>query len=577
MDFINESCGAENECRVLQTCNSAYSEPPKKKLRRFNVWNYFVVIDKNGKEMCECMTCGRVFTCGGRSGISHLNQHILVCPLVMKSRIAEDFKLKKIDHVMVRESITQMTIKNYLPFRFVEWDKFRAFTKFVSHNEAEFLSRDIVVADVMKVYLLEKDKLKKQLASIEGRVCLSLHCWTSSTSSSRYITLTAHFMDDKWNLIAKLLNCCHLDTPRDNFELSRKVYGYLQEWGIERNVYSITVDNASTNDDLQNLKNQLCSLDGLLSNGNYFHLKCCARVLDLMVEESLKVVSDVLDKIRKSLKYVSVSNSRLKQFYKCVEEVGGGDGSDVLHLDVSGKWVSTYTMLNSAMKYRSAFEHMCLKDTTYSHCPSSEEWERGEQICKFLEIFYGLTTIISRCTYPTSGTHLGHDTEIVKDKVSSVRKAIHALFDEYADKSASTSSSLSVLDPHSCSSTEESDQDLSFEEYEEKLEKQRHEKYIDGLTQLDHYLKETDIYYKNPLEYWNHSGHKYGILERMARDVLSIPIITVASESAFSPGSCILNKYRSCMSSENLQALVCSHNCYINLGHYIITQINLEM
>jgi hypothetical protein len=523
MDCINESCGDENECRILQTCNSANSdgdfEPPKKKLRRFNVWNYFVRIDKDGKEMCECMTCGKQLICGGRSGISHLNQHILVCPLVMKSRIAEHFKLKKIDHMMVRELITQMTIKNYLPFRFVEWDKFRAFTKFVSHNEAEFLSRDVVVADVMKVYLLEKDKLKKQIASNEGRVCLSLRCWTSSTYSNRYyITLTAHFMDDKWNLIAKLLNFCHLDPPHDNFQLSRKVFGYLQEWGIERNVFSITVDNASMNDDLQNLKNQLCSLGSLLSNGDYFHLKCCARVLDLMVEESLKVVSDVLDKIRKSLKYVSVSNSRLKQFYKCVEEVGGGDGSDVLHLDVFGKWVSTYMMLNSAIKYRSAFERMCLKDTTYSHCPSSEEWERGEEICVFLEIFYGLTTIISQCTYPTSGTHLchfwgievslkkmmlskddkirdmaskmlnefdkylseysmilafgcvlnpflkfkylefiyeklGHDTETVKDKVSNVRKALYTLFNEYANKVASTSTRFSLVGSRSSSTT----------------------------------------------------------------------------------------------------------------------------
>jgi hypothetical protein len=60
---------------------------------------------------------------------------------------------------------------------------------------------------------------------------------------------------------------------------------------------------------------------------------------------------------------------------------------------------------------------------------------------------------------------LGHDTETVKDKMSSVRKAIHALFDEYADKSASTSSSLSVQDLHSSTSTEESNVDKSFREY----------------------------------------------------------------------------------------------------------------
>jgi hypothetical protein len=86
------------------------------------------------------------------------------------------------------------------------------------------------------------------------------------------------------------------------------------------------------------------------------------------------------------------------------------------------------------------------------------------------------------------------------------------------------------------------------------------------VNQLDLYLKETDIYYKNPVEYWKYRDHKYDILARMARDVLSIPIITVASESAFSPGSCILNKYRSCMVSENLQALVCSHNWFFGFS-----------
>ncbi|CAJ2676949.1 unnamed protein product [Trifolium pratense] len=629
MDRISERRGVENECQILQTCNSANydgdHEPPNKKLK----------IDKDGKEIYECKTCGKVFTCGGRSGISRLNQHILVCKGVMKSRIAEHFNLKKIDHMMVRESITQMTLKHYLPFHFVEWDEFRAFTKFVSHSEAEFLSRNAVSADVMNVYLLEKDKLKKQLAAIEGSVCLSFRCWPSSASSRGYFTLTAHFMDDQWDLNVKLLNFCHLDHSHDNFELSRNVIGCLQEWGIEKNIFSITMDNSSANDDtdLQNLKNQLCSLDSLLRTfitsatapSLEKHFKCCACVLDLMVQDSLKVVSDVLDKIRNNLKYLSVSDSRLKQFCQCVEEVGGGDDSDGLYLDVPGKWVSTYRMLKSSIKYRSAFERMCLKDTTYSHCPSSEEWERGEKICEFLMLFYELTTIITQSTYPTSLDHLdkfcgikfllkkmmlseddkirdmaskmfneydkyfseysmilafgcvlnpclkfesleyvyerlGHDTETVKAMVSNVRKALYTLFNEYANKVASTSTRFSLTGSRSSSTTREKEMYSMDQKFQEYLEKKRQKKYEGGVTQLDLYLKETGRYYKNPLEYWKSRDDKYDILARMARDVLSIPIITVASESAFSPGSCILNKYRNCMVSENLQALACSHN-----------------
>jgi hypothetical protein len=86
------------------------------------------------------------------------------------------------------------------------------------------------------------------------------------------------------------------------------------------------------------------------------------------------------------------------------------------------------------------------------------------------------------------------------------------------------------------------------------------------VTQLDLYLKEKCIGHANVLQYWKRDNQGCDILARMARDVLSIPIIAVASESAFSHGSNILNKYRSSVLSENLQALVCSHNWFFGFS-----------
>ena len=59
------------------------------------------------------------------------------------------------------------------------------------------------------------------------------------------------------------------------------------------------------------------------------------------------------------------------------------------------------------------------------------------------------------------------------------------------------------------------------------------------------------------LDYWRKCKVAYPILARMARDILAIPISTVASESAFSIGGRVLDAYRSSMKPHTFDSLVC--------------------
>jgi hypothetical protein len=82
-------------------------------------------------------------------------------------------------------------------------------------------------------------------------------------------------------------------------------------------------------------------------------------------------------------------------------------------------------------------------------------------------------------------------------------------------------------------------------------------------SELDKYLaedtEEADMKI-DLLVWWKACEQIFLILSCMTRDVLAIPILTVASESAFSTSGCILDDFRSPLTPFMLEALICTHD-----------------
>jgi hypothetical protein len=82
-------------------------------------------------------------------------------------------------------------------------------------------------------------------------------------------------------------------------------------------------------------------------------------------------------------------------------------------------------------------------------------------------------------------------------------------------------------------------------------------------SELEKYLmeeNEEDNIKFDILACWKLNASRFPVLARLARDVLAIPVSTVASESAFSTGGRVLDDFRTSLTPFMVQVLVCSQD-----------------
>ncbi|KAG5532862.1 hypothetical protein RHGRI_027223 [Rhododendron griersonianum] len=152
------------------------------------------------------------------------------------------------------------------------------------------------------------------------------------------------------------------------------------------------------------------------------------------------------------------------------------------------------------------------------------------------------------------------------DRVQCIREKLYLLFEDYVSRSpASTFNPSSAA--HTTSGGNQNDILDVLDEFD-VFESQEC-----GLSrvksELDLYLEEPRLDRKKNVDldilcYWKANTSRYPNLSFMARDILSIPITTVASESGFSIGGRIIDKYRSSLIPKNVEGLLCTRDWQYN-------------
>ena len=244
------------------------------KKRRSRCWATFEELPplpNDTTSQSRCKKCDYMCAYKSENGTGNMLKHQKICQnsldirqMVMSSSSgAITVRNGMFDLKVFRDLITSAVVRHNLPLKFVEYEGIREAFLY-AHPQATLVSRNTLRADILSCYKTERKKLFDMLQNFSGRVCLTSDLWTS-VATDGYITLTAHFITDDWVLHKKLLNFSYFPSPHTGITISDKMYKMLCEWGLDFKLFSITLDNASSNEAFVNtLKVQLNLRNALL-------------------------------------------------------------------------------------------------------------------------------------------------------------------------------------------------------------------------------------------------------------------------------------------------------------------------
>ncbi|WVZ50989.1 hypothetical protein U9M48_002185 [Paspalum notatum var. saurae] len=368
---------------------------------------------------------------------------------------------------VARVQLCRLIARLDLPLCFGESEAFEEYIK-TAHNPRHVnVSRQTTTRHIKKYFKEQHAKLAERLKSVSC-VALTSDIW-SGNAKEDYLSVVAHFVNSDWKLEKMILAMRLIDCSHSGSNIAERISTMLGEYGLTDKVFSITLDNASSNTTaMDTLKLLLSGYVGPL----LMHQRCGCHIINLFVKSTFDVLNPYLDDFRTAISFLNSSNQRIAAYKSFCIAMSVRPRKFGLDMDV--RWNSTYLMLKHLIPYKSTFDVFI-----QTHYPQREEgalltndhWYVGEKILEFLERFYDSTVV----------------------------------------SSASTNAGIAG-------------------------------------TELSSYL-DSDIAQKfdddfDILDWWRDHKITYPILSILAKDIFSVPVSTVSSESAFSLVSRVIKERR---------------------------------
>ncbi|KAL5565226.1 hypothetical protein UlMin_028390 [Ulmus minor] len=315
--------------------------------------------------------------------------------------------------------------------------------------------------------------------------------------------------------------------------------------------------------------------------------------------QGFKKMHESICAIRNAIRYIRLSTARLEKFAMCVskEKI---EFKGKLILDCSIRWNSTYKMLHVALKCQKAFERYEEEDDKYIfsatnsvsvNCFYNEICELHNQLnqlnesddillskmvsnmkLKFdkywgnpenINLLMFLAIVLDpryKMEYVKFSLKFFYDAQTVTRVTLLIEQTLNRLYVVYGGG----------LKPKDNASDESAKFNAAGSSHQRRtflsnfIKHQEEHSVLESCNEVEKYLGDENVSPLTPsfdiLLWWKVNSTKYNILAMIARDVLAVPVSSVASEQAFSTDGRILDPYRSSLNPKTVNYLICTQS-----------------
>jgi hypothetical protein len=393
--------GSSNEPTIVELLSTK---------RKNDVFENFLLCKMSDNTVkARCKKCLKFYSAASNSSLrSHVAKHcasLATVPEEGQTSMARDGTIFSYSEERVREQFASFVIQDALPFNHFDNPRLTKVIQDTLQPRYTQVTRSTLKRKAMKMWKTAKKDLVTLFENLNTSVNLTTDVWSAPHGlPGSYICVTAHWVDPStWQMMKRTIAFENFEYPHTGENLFYMLKSVMAYFKIEQKVFTISFDNASNN---TNAVEKLKLTYTPVCNGAFYHGRCVAHILNLVVQDGLNVVElrEIRHNFKTMLQDVFLSGkARYKNYMKLCKE------TDSIFLtpnwDMPTRWSSTHKMYQCALRQKETLKHFhdkLVRKGLASESFSNQNWAIIEKIVNLLKVFKNATTLLSGVYYPTS-------------------------------------------------------------------------------------------------------------------------------------------------------------------------------